>query len=154
MFFIFCFRFSSLFSVFHFKFFIFRSSFSLFVFRFLFFVFRFMFFIFCFSFSLFIVRSHFCIVVLRQASFARRPSLYSQNEAKRVKRPGNSGLFAERNEVERSVLAIPVYIFLYYNATHFWILSSTTCSVHLAHQIDLKTWWWEAFFVEKKNLLL
>ena len=39
--------------------------------------------------------------VLHQASFARRPSLYSQNEAKREQRPGNS-------------LIILYYIILYY----------------------------------------
>ena len=50
------------------------------VFCFLFFVFRFSFFF-------------FCIVVLRQASSARRPSYYSQNEAKREQRPGNSAIF-------------------------------------------------------------
>ena len=49
-------------------------------------------------------------------------------------------LFAERNEVERSVLAIPVFfnLYLYFNERYFWITSMWSCSVYLARQIDIK----------------
>ena len=42
--------------------------------------------------------------------------------------------------------------FSYFNERYFWILSSSTCSVHFAHQIDLKKRDSDGFFVEKKNL--
>ena len=84
---LFGFRFSSSFIIFHFKFFIFRFSvlfsFSVFCFSIFDISFYFLFFVFCFQ-------LFFSIVVLRQASSARRPSFYSQNEAKREQRPGNS----------------------------------------------------------------
>ena len=72
---VFVFRFHFLFFVFRFSFSVFHFSFSFFVdvFWLLIFVFQFLIFAFCFSFSLFVFV---CIVVLRQASSARRPSYY------------------------------------------------------------------------------
>ena len=46
------------------------------------------------------------------------------------------------------------FIFFMFNQRHFWILSMSSCSVHFAHQIDLKQCDSDGFFVEKKNLLL
>ena len=105
-------RFHFLFFIFRFSFFVFRFSVFVFVFCFPFFVFWFRFLLFVFRFSLFVF--FFCIVVLRQASSARRPSLYSQNEAKRALRPGNSAIFIIRRTSSLPsdcVLTDPVYIF-------------------------------------------
>ena len=81
----FVFRFLFSFLIFHFLLFVFQFSVSVFRFHFLFFVYRFSFFVFHFSFSFFVfgfsfidfrfsLFIFFCIVVLRQASSARRPS--------------------------------------------------------------------------------
>ena len=137
-------RFSSVVFIFYFSFLGFRFSFFDFQFSFSYLVFRFLFFdfVFCFLFFVFRFSFFFCIVVLRQASSARRPSFYSQNEAKQARRPGNS------------CFIFLYYIILYDNERYFWILSSSTCSVHFAHQIDLKKRDSDGFFVEKKNLFL
>ena len=102
---------------FHFSFLFSFSFFRFFFFRFVFF--------FSLSFVIVFIRFYFLfffvIAVLRQASFARRPSLYSQNEAKREKRPGNSCFF-----------------YFYFNHQPQQILSTSSCSVDLARQIELK----------------
>ena len=136
-FFTFGFRVSSLFIICNFKFFSlclslfilffrfwFFSQFFVFNFRFSFSVYRFLFFVFQYP--------YFCF-----SFFAFRFSL----------------LFAFC--ARRALLAGPRIIFLFFfNTTQFWILSISSCSEHLAHQIDLKKCDPDGFFGEKKNLLL
>ena len=95
-----------IFHFFRFSFFVFQFLVFVFVICFQFFVFWIRFLLFVFRFSLFVF-IFFCIVVLRQASSARRPSfIYT----------GILDLFAVRRteRSERGVLAIPVYIILYF----------------------------------------
>ena len=128
-FFIFCFSFiifHFLLSIFQFCIFLdfsiscFHFSIVIFRFRILFPVFRFFISVFAFCFTFFFFR-FFCIVVLRQASSARRPSY----------------LFAERNVVERAswqfAYIILYYIILYkvctpYNTMHVYLRIITSSS--------------------------
>ena len=47
-----------------------------------------------------------------------------------------------------------ILFFFMFNQRYFWILSMSSCSVHFAHQIDLKKRYREAFFVKKNDFLL
>ena len=111
----------------------FLLSFSLFIFHF----FRFSFFVFQFSVFVFVICFQFFVFWFSFLLFVFRFSLFVFI------------FFASSFCARRALLAGPRY-----NATHFSIVSMSTCSVHLAHEIDLKKYDPDGFFVEKKNLFL
>ena len=131
-------RFSSVVFIFYFSFLGFRFSFFDFQFSFSYLVFRFLFFDFVFCFLFFVFRFSFfffCIVVLRQASSARRP------------------LFAERSEAREASWQF-LFFFIFFKYVPQRIPSMSSWSVQFTHQIDLIKRYREAFFVKKNDLLL